>query len=64
MRMKFNNYLATDAQRKYLQILANECFVKGVSVGYEMRLALPRMPKHEASNEISRLKGLLGKETN
>lgn len=53
---------ATDPQKSYLRRMAEECFVKGLSVGYDMRAALRSMRKDEASEEITRLRRLLGKE--
>lgn len=50
---------ATDPQKSYLARLANECFVKGLDVGYDMRAALRTMRRDEASAEINRLKQLL-----
>lgn len=53
---------ATEPQKSYLNRLANECFVKGIVIGYDMRAFLRTIRKDEASAEITRIKSLLGKK--
>jgi hypothetical protein len=50
---------ATPAQTSFLTRLANQCFAKRITIGYDMRSGLHRISKSEASAEIDRLKRLL-----
>jgi hypothetical protein len=56
------SHYATDRQKSFLMMLANKCFSKRIDVGYDMKQALVRMTKKEASVEIERLKTLLEKQ--